>query len=72
MDYSNMTVTGILNEKSKIETFRTKMYQGKIIKEQSDYIRKIKDNSTNESVIEFIEDDKNSCYQDCVYRKEQK
>lgn len=51
-----MTVTEILNREAKAETFRTNMYQGKIIKEQCDYIRKIKDNSTNESVIEFIED----------------
>lgn len=38
-----------------IKDFRDTMARGRLMKEQCDYIRKIKDNSTNENVIEFIE-----------------
>lgn len=50
------TIMGELNKKWARETFETNMYQGKIIKDQCDRIRKMKDNAVNEDVVRFIKD----------------
>lgn len=44
------------DRKDRIKSFSNKMARGRLIREQCDRIRKMKDNAVNENVKEFIDD----------------